>query len=71
MKAFFRGVSAKGQTDKVKASEEKLQQLLVKAEGLLKQLKTEEGEDFPLLNESTRVGGAREHYRCTFCRTPN
>ncbi len=58
MKAFFRGKSAKGEADKSKASEEKVQQLLTKAEGLLKQLETEQGENFPLLNESTRVGGA-------------
>ena len=64
MKGLFSrlgGTAAKQQAEKAQAQDDVLQKTLTKAGGVVNQLKASTEENFPLLNEATRLGIPDRH----------
>ena len=62
MKNLFSRLGSTPATKKQGTSDADVQKLLSQAQTCLAKLRGAKEEDFPLLNESTRLGGAREQF---------
>jgi hypothetical protein len=68
MKGLFSrlgATAAKPRAEKTQPQDDELQKMLTRAGEVVNQLKASTQENFPLLNEATRLGNGRLHSRYT------